>query len=262
MNETRIFEIEKNISDIQDNITKNENILKELRASKSSLIQPKMMFTTLEELYSTREMFQTISYDLENEMSKQNPYLLQIEGLSNSLHDIDYGKLNEFQNLLKHQEFLMKLLTSKDSFIRKKIIDQNLYYLNSRLNHYLETLCLPHEVVFMSDLSVEITKLGREMDFEQLSRGEGNRVIMALAWSFRDVWESLNNPINLLIIDELLDNGLDSSGVETAITTLKNISRRGKNVFLISHREELLASVPVVLTVRKENDFTSFELDK
>ena len=64
--------------------------------------------------------------------------------------------------------FYYKLLTTKDSFVRKKLIDQNLVYLNKRMNHYLERLGLPHEVKFMPDLTVEVTLLGKELDFEQL----------------------------------------------------------------------------------------------
>ena len=100
---------------------------------------------------------------------------------------------------------MLKLLTNKDSFIRKKIIDQNLSYLNTRLSHYLVKTGLPHEVMFKSDLEVEITQYGRDFDFDNLSRGERTRLILSLSWAFRDVYESINDKINLLFIDELID---------------------------------------------------------
>jgi len=109
---------------------------------------------------------------------------------------------------------LLKLLTNKDSFIRKRIIDQNLSYLNARLSQYLDRIGLPHTVKFLNDLTVSIEELGRELDFDNLSRGERNRLILSLSWAFRDVWESLYQPINLLFIDEVIDTGMDSSGVE------------------------------------------------
>ena len=58
----------------------------------------------------------------------------------------------------------LKLLTNKDSFIRQRIIDQNLAYLNTRLEQYLGAVGLPHTVVFQNDLSVEIKELGRDLD--------------------------------------------------------------------------------------------------
>ena len=62
---------------------------------------------------------------------------------------------------------------------------------------------LPHQVVFQNDLSVEITELGRELDFDNLSRGERNRLKLGLSWAFRDVFESMNTPINFLAISEI-----------------------------------------------------------
>ena len=135
---------------------------------------------------------------------------------------------------------LLKLLTSKDSFIRKKIIEQNLSYLNARLTHYLDRVGLPHTVVFQNDLTVSIEELRRELDFDNLSRGERNRLILSLSWSFRDVWESLYQPINLLFIDELVDSGMDASGVENSLAILKKMSREGsRSVWLVSHKDEL-----------------------
>jgi DNA repair exonuclease SbcCD ATPase subunit len=157
---------------------------------------------------------------------------------------------------------LLKLLTNKDSFIRKRIIDQNLSHLNARLSQYLDRIGLPHTVTFLNDLSVEITELGRELDFDNLSRGERNRLILSLSWAFRDVWESLYNPINLLFIDELIDSGMDSSGVESSLGILKKMSREHeKSIWLVSHKDELAGRVNNIMTVTKENGFTTYSTD-
>jgi DNA repair exonuclease SbcCD ATPase subunit len=76
------------------------------------------------------------------------------------------------------------------------------------------------------------------------------------------VWESLYQSINLLFIDELIDNGLDASGVENALGVLKKMAReRNKNIYLISHKDELIGRVNNVLKVIKENGFTSYSND-
>ena len=170
--------------------------------------------------------------------------------------------VNQLASLKEHQDFLLKLLTNKDSFIRKKIIDQNLAYLNNRLTYYLDKLGLPHQVIFQNDLNVEITQLGQDLDFDNLSRGERNRLILGLSFAFRDVWENLYQNINLLFIDELIDSGMDASGVENSLSVLKKMGReRNKNIFLISHKDELIGRVNNVLKVVKENGFTSYEND-
>lgn len=192
--------------------------------------------------------------------SEENPYNEQINMLSADIKEFDYEALNELTALKEHQEFLLKLLTNKDSFIRKKIINQNINFLNNRLEHYLNKLGLPHNVLFMSDLEVEIQYLGKDLDFDNLSRGERTRLILAMSLSFRDAYEALNDKINLLFVDELIDTGLDSIGVEASLSTLKSINRdTNKSIFLISHRDELLGRIDTTLKVIKENGFTSFE---
>src|SRR5690606_12565577 len=189
------------------------------------------------------------------------PFTDQIESLRcDGLQEINFDKLNELVKLRDHQDFLLKLLTSKDSFIRKKIIDQNLTFLNHRLAHYLTDIGLPHAVKFKSDLEVEISMYGKEFDFDNLSRGERTRLILSLSRAFRNVYESMNDKVNLLFIDELVDNGLDSSGVEASLAILKKMARENKrNIFLISHRDELIGRVSNVLKVVKEGGFTSLE---
>lgn len=244
-------------------VAEHEAVQSEWAAKKAALgAKPQTIFSSRDEVYKTKSLFDGLARELENEKAQTNPNLSQIDALTATLQPVDTTALDDLNDLFKHQEFLLKLLTSKDSFIRKKIIDQNLAYLNSRLNFYLDKLGLPHEVRFQSDLSVDITLLGRDFDFEQLSRGEMNRVIMATSWSFRDVWESLNDSFNLLFVDEMLDQGTDGHGVEAALTILKSMARdRSKNVFLISHRDDLTARIDRTLLVRKENGFTRFEED-
>jgi len=203
---------------------------------------------------------ENIIKDIERKSEEVDPYSEQISEMENqALQEINFDKINQLTRTMEHQKFLLDILTSKDSFVRKKIIDQNLSYLNGRLTHYLDKIGLPHQVIFKNDLQVEITELGRELDFDNLSRGERNRLILGLSFAFRDVWENLYSPINTLFIDELIDSGLDTMGVENAIAILKEMSRRRqKSIWLVSHREELAGRVPNVLKVIKENGFTSY----
>ena len=203
---------------------------------------------------------QTMQTQLVAKQSETDPYQEQITEMSTqALEDICYDTINALKRVQEHEEFLLKLLTNKDSFVRKKIIDQNLSYLNQRLSYYLYKMGLPHRVIFQSDLSVQIEELGRELDFDNLSRGERNRLILSLSWSFRDVWESLYHPVNLMFIDEMIDNGMDSSGVENAMGILKHMARdRQRSVWLISHKDELASRVNNVLKVVKENGFTQY----
>jgi DNA repair exonuclease SbcCD ATPase subunit len=110
---------------------------------------------------------------------------------------------------------------------------------------------------------VQITELGRELDFDSMSRGESNRVILSLNFAFRDVWENLYQPINTVFIDELLDSGMDAAGVENGLALLKDFVRnRGKSIWLVSHRDELASRVNSIMKVTKDGGFTSYSLSE
>ena len=224
---------------------------------------PSVFYDSLEQALNHRNTVETLRKDLTARAADVDPYEEQISDMQGqALQTVSYDTLNELTRVQDHQDFLLKLLTSKDSFVRKKIIDQNLAYLNQRLTHYLDRIGLPHTVKFNNDLTVTIEELGRELDFDNLSRGERTRLILSMSWAFRDVWESLYYPINLLFIDELMDNGLDTQGVENGLSLLKKMSReRHKSIWLVSHKDELAGRVENILKVTKENGFTNYNTD-
>jgi DNA repair exonuclease SbcCD ATPase subunit len=238
-------------------------IMKEISSVGEITTRPNTYYDTVEQALKHQNNLKTLETQLEIKAGESDPYQEQIDELRHTaMQTISWDRVNELNRLKEHQEFLLKLLTSKDSFIRKKIIDQNLAYLNNRLTYYLDKMGLPHTVLFQNDLTVLITQLGQDLDFDNLSRGERNRLILSLSWAFRDVWESLYQQVNLLFVDELVDNGLDASGVEGALAVLKKMAReRKKNIFLISHKDELIGRVNNVLKVIKENGFTSYAND-
>jgi DNA repair exonuclease SbcCD ATPase subunit len=247
-----------------DKVTKDRSkIQTEIDAIGELNTRPDTYYDSVEQALKHQNNLMTLETNLTIKAGETDPYQEQIDELLNTaMQEITWDAVNELNTLKEHQEFLLKLLTSKDSFIRKKIIDQNLAYLNNRLTYYLDKMGLPHTVLFQNDLTVEITQLGQDLDFDNLSRGERNRLILGLSFAFRDVWESLYQSINLLFVDELIDNGLDAAGVEGALAVLKKMSReRKKNIFLISHKDELIGRVNNVLRVIKENGFTSYAND-
>ena len=251
---------EKYLQEITDNLNNTKVAIENIGDIDA---KPTVFYESMKEAYDHRQNIDSLRSSLEAKQQETDPYQAQIDELSlTALQEINWDTVNNLTNFQEHQEFLLKLLTNKDSFIRKKIIDQNLSYLNNRLTNYLNKLGLPHQVLFQNDLAVEITQLGQDLDFDNLSRGERNRLILGMSFAFRDVWENLYQNVNLLFIDELIDSGMDSAGVENALGVIKQMGReRHKNVFLISHKDELIGRVNHVLKVIKESGFTSYSTD-
>lgn len=247
-------------AELDNLLTSSQNKLAEIGSLGK---KPKTWYDSLSDALNHRNSLENAVKKKAEKETETDHYAEQIAELKETaIQEISFDTLNELDKLREHQEFLLKLLTSKDSFVRKRIIDQNLNYLNNRLAYYISQIGLPHTVVFQNDLTVEITQLGQELDFDNLSRGERNRLILSLSWAFRDVWESLYQGINILFLDELIDSGMDSSGVESSLAILKKMSReRNKCIFLISHKDELVGRVNTVLRVVKENGFTSYNND-
>jgi DNA repair exonuclease SbcCD ATPase subunit len=243
------------------------SLLSDLEAAHTALgtlgRPPRMFYDNESDAIQHQATLAGLAQQIASKQNETDPYGEQIEEMqAQALQTVSYDDLNALTRLQEHQDFLLKLLTSKDSFIRKKIIEQNLSYLNARLTHYLDRIGLPHTVVFQNDLTVSIEELGRELDFDNLSRGERNRLILSMSWAFRDVFESLYQPINVLFIDEMIDSGLDTAGVENALSLLKQMSReRHKSIWLVSHRDELAGRVENILRVVKENGYTSYSTD-
>jgi DNA repair exonuclease SbcCD ATPase subunit len=253
-----ISQKENRKAELDSQLTSSQNKLAEIGSLGK---KPKTRYDNLSDALNHRNRLDNAVKKKAEKETETDHYAEQIAELkSTAIQEVSFDTMNELDKLREHQEFLLKLLTSKDSFVRKRIIDQNLNYLNNRLAYYISQIGLPHTVIFQNDLSVEITQLGQELDFDNLSRGERNRLILSLSWAFRDVWESLYQSINILFLDELIDSGMDSSGVEASLAILKKMSReRNKCIFLISHKDELIGRVGCVLKVIKTNGFTEYE---
>ena len=94
---------------------------------------PATYYDTVEEALKHQNNLKTLETQLTIRAGEEDPYQEQIDELLNTaMQEITWDRVNEYNTVKDHQEFLLKLLTSKDSFIRKNIIDQNLEYLKNR----------------------------------------------------------------------------------------------------------------------------------
>jgi DNA repair exonuclease SbcCD ATPase subunit len=194
-----------------------------------------------------------------NELKAQvNPHLESLEELiASKPKKPDFEVVNNLTTLTEHQSFLLKLLTKKDSFIRKALLHKNLPFLNERLAYYLDSLGLPHTVEFTPNLTASITQFGRELSFGSLSNGQRARVNFALSLAFGDVLQKHHQKINIQLFDEVLDIGLDTHGISAASRLLKRKARdEGLAMFIISHRDEVQNAFENVMIIKQVDGFS------
>jgi chromosome segregation ATPase len=227
-------------------------------------IQAKLVLTDKEylELVQADKESRGVEEQLASLQAEANPHTEAYEKLLDERIDqVNTSKVDSLRHRLNHQQFLLKLLTDKTSFLRRRIINKTIPFLNNRLNFYTNSLGLPHVVKFDADMSCTVAEFGRELDFGNLSAGEKKRVNTAMALAFRDVLHHLHAKTNLLIIDEL-DGGLDQQGIDSIIKILKEKSRdEDMSVFIISHHPAIQGRLDRDLKIRKENGFSSVVFD-
>lgn len=248
--ELKVEELDSQITDIEAKILETQNQLHEI----NGLIK----YSSLTEAIKAESLASTASDQIEKLKEAVNPHLDALSSLKlQTVNPISYNELDSLKKLLEHQQFMLKLLVDKNSFIRRKIINKTVPFLNKRLMYYTKELGLPHTVKFDDDMTCSVSELGRELDFGNLSGGEEKRVNLALSLAFRDVLHHLHSKLNILFIDEI-DASLDSSGVENTFKLLKQKARDEQvGLWIISHRPEAVARFDRSLIIRKENGFSN-----
>ncbi len=226
-------------------------------------ISSEIKFDNINEMWELKSKKDKYENALEKLKTENNPHLETLNELKAvKLENIDYSVVDELNSDIKHQKFLLKLLTKKDSFVRKALLDKNIPFLNNRLDKYLKMLKLPHTVKFTPEMNAEIFQLGRQIEFGNLSNGQKARINIALSLSFRDVLQSMHGTINICILDEILDNALDGNGVICAAKMLKLKANDDKlSLYIISHREEIENMFDKIMTITLNKGFSyiSFE---
>jgi DNA repair exonuclease SbcCD ATPase subunit len=101
------------------------------------------------------------------------------------------------------------------------------------------------------------------MDFGNLSNGQRARVNLALSFAFRDVLQNMHDHINICMLDEVLDVGLDTIGVQAAAKMLKRKAREEKlALFIISHRDEIDSAFDRRMIVQMSGGFSSVKYEE
>ena len=129
----------------------------------------------------------------------------------------------------------------KDTGIKTKVIKQYLPVMNRLINQYLQVL--DFFVAFHLDESFTETIRSRHRDafnYASFSEGEKQRIDLSLLFTWRQIAKMKNSAsTNLLVLDETFDSSLDHDGIDN-LTKILNTLEDGTNVFIISHKGDIL----------------------
>lgn len=272
----KFADAEKKITELQEKLTEKGDFAAELKTKISvsedhvddiskqlTSVGEKITVSNLDELLEIKSQTASIKSRVKELQNATNPFIEPLDELETmELDEVSHVESNDLSKVIEHQKFLHKLLTKKDSFVRKALLNKNIPYLNMKLQQYLADLGLPHTVEFTHELIAVINQFGRPLDFGNLSNGQRARVNLALSLAFRDVLQQLHTKINVCMFDEVLDVGLDAVGVQAAAKMLKRKSRDEKlSLYLISHRDEINAAFDNTMTVQMTKGFSYIKED-
>ena len=214
---------QKEISDITDKIRENE-----VQSAKdnSSVIQLEKFNSTLQ-----AEIKQLLTGDV----SKSD--YDKLKKLKNKLKGIDSQK-TKLREDKTYSEAAKNML--QDTGIKTKIIKQYLPIMNKLINTYLTSM--EFYVNFTLNESFEETIKSRyrdEFTYDSFSEGEKMRIDLALLFTWRAIAKMKNSTnTNLLMLDEIFDSSLDSSGTDEFLKILNTLA--DENIFVISHKQDIL----------------------
>ena len=169
------------------------------------------------------------------EVNKED--LDKIKALRKSLKSFE----NQHQGLREEQSYAEAARNMlMDTGIKTKIIKQYLPIMNKLINTYLTAM--EFYVNFTLNENFEETIKSRHRDeftYASFSEGEKMRIDLALLFTWRAVAKMKNSTnTNLLILDEIFDSSLDSTGTDEFLKILNTLD--GENVFVISHKQDVV----------------------
>ena len=146
----------------------------------------------------------------------------------------------------------------RDTGIKSTIIKKYLPVMNQLINRYLKEL--DFYVSFNLDenfLETIKSRFRDEFSYASFSEGEKMRIDLALLFTWRTIAKMKNSAnTNLLILDEIFDSSLDTSGTDDFLKILHTVSDK-TNVFVISHKTESLQDkFASTLKVEKKQNFS------
>ena len=195
--------------------------------------------------------FESSILELEKFNSQLNTEITQFKSDGASVSDVDKLKqlkeeaqvYNKEKSKLREDKLYAEAARNmlQDTGIKTKIIKQYLPIMNKLINKYLTSM--EFYVNFTLDENFEETIKSRyrdEFSYSSFSEGEKMRIDLALLFTWRAVAKMKNSTnTNLLILDEIFDSSLDGTGTDEFLKILHTLS--GENVFVISHKQDVLA---------------------
>jgi len=221
-----IEEINKKIKPLNDRVNKLYEALLNSKSIKNTLDN---LNKNIEYLYNRKEElnnFKEIKIDYTNLNKTKEKNIFVKENLS------------IIKDNLKDLTELLSIMSNQD--LKGAVIKQQIPHLNRNINYFMEKFSmLSYSFILNESFKEQIITNSEDTEFNQLSNGQKTRISFSIMFAFLKLIETRNTiKTNLLVLDEVLDTSLDTTGKEELLYILKN-EFNNKNVIIISHNPEI-----------------------
>jgi DNA repair exonuclease SbcCD ATPase subunit len=257
----KIEEIRKALLDVESRIATERKFITDNKLDNIEVEYEKFLSALNEhrqKLAVAEKMIERLNADVEKIKKSQQSLTTEqdvLDELEQKWEDSKkhYDEKQEEQKLLSSAQTVLK-----DSGIKTRIIKHYLPIMNKLINHYLA--CMDFFVQFNLDENFGETIKSRHRDeftYASFSEGEKMRIDLALLLAWREIARLKNSTnCNLLVLDEVFDSSLDSTGMDEFMKLIKSLGKRC-NIFVISHKtDQLTDKFQEVLTFSKKNNFS------
>ena len=193
---------------------------------------------------------QTITKQLENRNTEHE----KLESFKDNLKII-YDSLASKKDTINYYDFSYSLL--KDGGVKSKIIKKYLPLINQQVNRYLQMMDFYINFTLDEEFNETVqSPIHEDFSYSSFSEGEKQRIDLALLFTWREV-ARLKNSVNcnLMILDEIFDSSLDSTGTEEFLKIIRYVIKDA-NIFVISHKTGLEDKFESVLRFEKVKGFS------
>ena len=252
-----------------NNLIELENLYNNLLEEKNELeIKNSKIKNSENELYKFNISLQSLSEDIKKHTEKykqmknqsSNPFEELLNQTFNTLSDLK-EKLILYSKNIKHMELLKD--TCSETGVKRIIIKDIVKILNSLIQKYLNEIGADYLVYFDESFDFKFITINGECEYSSFSTGERKRIQIATIFAFIDLINGKINS-NVLVLDEFLDEGIDSIAIKNVINILKRkATDTHQSIFIISHRSETLEDniFDHVIEVTKKNGMSNISIN-
>ncbi len=250
--ETGFVELEKSITQEEKREEKFIELSKKILSINNEVSNNNVKISQFNK--QTRELQQEIQ-KLKSRNKNKNTERNILTELTNTFSKLEEDRA-KYKEINSYYEFVQGLL--KDGGVKAKIIKKYLPIMNQQINKYLQMMDFYINFTLDEEFSESIkSPIHEEFSYESFSEGEKMRINLALLFTWREIARIKNSiRTNLLILDEVFDSSLDSTGIEYFTKIIRYVIK-DSNILVISHKtDEMIDLFDRVLKVEKVKGFS------